>query len=44
MKHLIKRCLPSGRSLVIGIPYAVLFLLFSLPLLLVLKISVAKAG
>ena len=44
IKCLIKRCLPSGRSLVIGIPYGLLLLLFTLPLLLVLKISVAKAG
>ena len=44
LKHVFKRCLPSGRTLVIGIPYGLLILLFTLPLLLVLKISVAKAG
>lgn len=40
----LKRCLPSGRTLVIATPYLGLLLFFSLPLLLILKISFAKAA
>ncbi|WP_017938117.1 ABC transporter permease subunit [Pseudomonas thermotolerans] len=39
----LKSLLPQGRQLVIGVPFAWLFLFFLLPFLIVLKISLAEA-
>ncbi|CAD5105798.1 ABC transporter permease subunit [Zestomonas carbonaria] len=39
----LKKRLPTGRHVVIGVPFAWLFLFFLLPFLIVLKISLAEA-
>lgn len=40
----LSKCLPSGKYLVIGIPFIWLFLFFLLPFVIVLKISFAEAA
>ena len=42
-KRRINRIIPSGRQLVIGVPFIWLFLFFMLPFFIVLKISFAEA-
>ncbi len=42
MKHLLRRWLPGGRAVVIGLPFAWLLLFFLLPFLIVLRISVSE--
>ena len=42
-KRRLNRIIPSGRQLVIGVPFIWLFLFFMLPFFIVLKISFAEA-
>ena len=43
LKRRLSRIIPSGRQLVIGVPFLWLFLFFMLPFFIVLKISFAEA-
>ena len=42
-KRRLHRIIPSGKQVVIGIPFLWLFLFFALPFFIVLKISFAEA-
>ena len=43
LKRRLHRIVPSGKQVVIGIPFLWLFLFFALPFFIVLKISFAEA-